>query len=468
MGGYLILANRPFARELLTPKAQPVRSRLRPRFFQDVYAIIVGRKEASRFNWTLPTAEKIMPSISWRLMLLGVLIGAAKQADGQEAQIIGRAVSLEADIFLSFEQPDPDYEISGDMFGIRSRDVPDPPDCLTCPGLPAAVVDQTFDPFDPSPRDRMGLIRSDDFGPFFGVVDTANDVGERLNTAIWTFDVAGYTDLRISIDMAAMGDFEAGDIERGTRDAFAFDLSVDGGPYEFLFASSVDEDATLEYQMELPDPDLPLIALDDPLAMDGVVLNNLFQTLSADVLGTGNQLELRFRAIADGADEVFAFRNLRVEGMADGPSVPVLEGDYSGNGLVEQADLDLVLGNWGAAANDVPATWINDPPEGFVDQNDLDQVLGNWGQISGAPLAATNVPEPSAVMMALLFALLIATGSLIQHMQEHVVFRLLKDHLSPIAVIESVGISHMRHQHALSRHGTFSERQGARTVEPAF
>jgi hypothetical protein len=52
-------------------------------------------------------------------------------------------------------------------------------------------------------------------------------------------------------------------------------------------------------------------------------------------------------------------------------------GDYNSNGTVEQADLDLVLLNWGQPG--VPAGWTNDLPEGNIDQAELDGVLLNWG-----------------------------------------------------------------------------------------
>ena len=84
-----------------------------------------------------------------------------------------------------------------------------------------------------------------------------------------------------------------------------------------------------------------------------------------------------------------------------------IPGDYNGSGLVEQGDLDLVLGFWGSAANDVPATWENDPPEGFVDQAELDKVLGNWGSM-GAQAQALNgaaVPEPATWVLAALSCL---------------------------------------------------------------
>jgi hypothetical protein len=97
--------------------------------------------------------------------------------------------------------------------------------------------------------------------------------------------------------------------------------------------------------------------------------------------------------------------NIRAVGA---PIMEDLPGDYSGNGLVEQADLDLVLGNWGADAANVPATWVSDPPEGFVDQAELDKVLGNWGRTNAANafalrLSGSEVPEPAAVLLAAVF-----------------------------------------------------------------
>jgi hypothetical protein len=84
----------------------------------------------------------------------------------------------------------------------------------------------------------------------------------------------------------------------------------------------------------------------------------------------------------------------------------IVEGDFNGNGWVEQADLDLVLLNWGQAAATVPDTWKNLRPIGSVDQDDLDAVLLHWGQTSlsvAAPVAITTapVPEPMSISLTL-------------------------------------------------------------------
>jgi hypothetical protein len=88
-----------------------------------------------------------------------------------------------------------------------------------------------------------------------------------------------------------------------------------------------------------------------------------------------------------------------------------IPGDYNDSGLVEQADLDLVLGNWGANAASVPPAWSNDLPAGFIDQDELDGVLGNWGANAPAVGAAgalgssslrsaQGVPEPSTLLLS--------------------------------------------------------------------
>lgn len=64
-----------------------------------------------------------------------------------------------------------------------------------------------------------------------------------------------------------------------------------------------------------------------------------------------------------------------------------LEGDFNGDGAVDNDDLNLLLGNWGGTS--VPPEWIN----GFespVDNDELNALLANWG----AGVAA--VPEPNA------------------------------------------------------------------------
>jgi hypothetical protein len=90
----------------------------------------------------------------------------------------------------------------------------------------------------------------------------------------------------------------------------------------------------------------------------------------------GDAFELR----GDGGFETTSFRGFD-DFLVEPPEHVVLQlaGDYNGNGLVEQQDLDLVLVFWGKDAVDVPATWIGPPASRTIDQEELDAVLVNWG-----------------------------------------------------------------------------------------
>ncbi len=77
-----------------------------------------------------------------------------------------------------------------------------------------------------------------------------------------------------------------------------------------------------------------------------------------------------------------------------------LAGDYNGNGTVEQADLDLVLNNWGTSGT--PNGWVGGGPTGVVDQQELDAVLNHWGGVTAPNLAGlSHVPEPAALGLGL-------------------------------------------------------------------
>ena len=75
--------------------------------------------------------------------------------------------------------------------------------------------------------------------------------------------------LLVYLDMAAMGDFEAGP----DGDSFLFEYSLDGGAFQPLFTSSVDEAASQTYFMDRGTQ----VVRDDPLSVNGVLLNNDFQ-----------------------------------------------------------------------------------------------------------------------------------------------------------------------------------------------
>jgi uncharacterized protein YjbI with pentapeptide repeats len=93
-----------------------------------------------------------------------------------------------------------------------------------------------------------------------------------------------------------------------------------------------------------------------------------------------------------------------------------LAGDYNGDGLVEQGDLDLVLSHWGQPASAAPSGWVEDLPVGVISQTHLDQVLLNWGRTSGtmtaALAAAASIPEPgTAALLAVALCVLGCRGN---------------------------------------------------------
>jgi hypothetical protein len=86
-------------------------------------------------------------------------------------------------------------------------------------------------------------------------------------------------------------------------------------------------------------------------------------------------------------------------------SLRFIPGDYNGNGQVEQADLDLVLLGWGDIGP--KDGWNGWGIQASIAQDELDGVLLNWGTLAPEP-SAPPVPEPSAVVLALIMSGLLA------------------------------------------------------------
>lgn len=200
---------------------------------------------------------------------------------------------------LSFTQsPAPGaFTSPGDGFEVYQRGV--------SANIPFALLDDTNAGF---PADTLGIVKSTKLDRWFGVTDLANDDNlSGQGMATWTFDISSYMDLSISIDMAAMGDFEA----TGLADINNWSYSIDGGALQALFTSSVDENASQTYTLESG----AQFTLDDPMLMNGTTLNNDFQTLSAAVLGTGSVLTLQYFSQGDGGTEAYVFDNIQVCGV---------------------------------------------------------------------------------------------------------------------------------------------------------
>ncbi|MEO0728473.1 MAG: lamin tail domain-containing protein, partial [Bacteroidota bacterium] len=220
------------------------------------------------------------------------------------AQTVIASQDFDTPLNLNSQMIDPDgsaFSSAGDMFDVRNESS----------SLPFAISDDSVDASCRGnaafPTDNQGFITcSYPDGNFFGVVDLDNnDNPDGMGTVDWAFQIDDATDLAVSIDMAAMGDFE------NSSDIYNFSYSFDNVNFTPLFSSSVDEAGDQTYTLE----DGDMFTLDDPLQMNGIILNEAFQTFTGSLTGTGAVLYLHFEATNDGGAEAFAFDNIVIEGV---------------------------------------------------------------------------------------------------------------------------------------------------------
>jgi len=198
----------------------------------------------------------------------------------------------------------------GDMFGITSRAT------VGSSGMPFAMGDDSAGSF---PPDTQGIINAGDNGFFFGVVDTDNSNNPSLRGAAeWTFDITGNTSLSVDISAAAMGDFEIS--AAPGPDFNNFTWSIDGSAPAPLFTTSVDEAADQNYTMEGG----AVVNLSDPMSMNGVLLNNNFQTINSLIAGSGATLTIAYDGGGNSGSEAFAFRDLNVNGVPTPGSIALV------------------------------------------------------------------------------------------------------------------------------------------------
>ncbi len=175
------------------------------------------------------------------------------------------------------------------------------------PTIPYSVLDDSLSLYTP---DNLGIIKEGNTDEFFGVTDTVNGDTTDPVVATWVFDVNGVSDLSLSIDMGAMGDFES-------SDWFTWEYQLDGGTVETAFANTVDEAGSYTYVLE---GGLNR-TLSDPMLVDGTILTNDLQTFTTPLTGSGAQLTLTLTARTDGGSEAFAFQNIYIT-SDDGPPPP--------------------------------------------------------------------------------------------------------------------------------------------------
>jgi len=259
--------------------------------------------------------------------------------------------------------------------------------------IPFALVDSSTSG---DPSDTLGVVdAATKTDGWFGITDTVNDDNTTgLVTATWEFDITDASNLEISIDMAAMGDFEA---SVSTGDFFNWTYSIDGGATSALFTSSVDEAGSATYILADGDE----VILNDPLIIanatgDETQLSNVFQTLTSILSGTGETLTITLTGRTDGGSEAFAFDNIVIDGIT---ILTEENADFNQDGNVDGGDFLAWQRGVGTGTTLSEGDANN---SGTVDAADL----AIWQtQFGLAPLSGlVAVPEPSAAILMCLGA----------------------------------------------------------------
>ncbi|MEL7313517.1 MAG: 5'-nucleotidase C-terminal domain-containing protein [Cyanobacteria bacterium J06559_3] len=212
-------------------------------------------------------------------------------------------------------------------------------------GVPFGIADDSVFPISGSvfAPDTQGLIDSTTASTdtFFSAIDLVNDSNPGGSaTATWEFDINNVANLMLSIDMAAMGDFES------SNDSYVWSYSIDGGAFQDIFVGSVDEAGSQTYTMESG----ATPTLDDPLVINGVTLNDEFQTLTEAIMGTGSTLTLQVFGTSDGGSEAYAAQHILIEGGL--VSSLVAAEDFDGNAVNLISSFDPATDNLDGGGGD--------------------------------------------------------------------------------------------------------------------
>ncbi len=230
-------------------------------------------------------------------------------------------------------------------------------------GIPGSLADDSVVDISGGgvfPTDNLGIIDGlrDVNDSFFGASDTINPNNAGVLWAEWQFDIGGASNLSVSLDIAATGDFEGpADPSQPQPDRFDFLYAVDGEAFGPLFTSSVDDGNDVDgagggqsYTMQGG----MVFEHDDPLLFDDgtgpVELNDVFTTFTRSIAETGATLTVRLEAYVENGGEAVAFDNIVVMGQAGPSPAP---GDFDGDGDVDDADIDQYIGKLGTS---VPPT----------------------------------------------------------------------------------------------------------------
>lgn len=346
---------------------------------------------------------------------------AATAVIAEEMLIAGDMNDSSSSNLISYTNPYTDaFSSLGDGFQKYQRNV--------SASIPFDILDDSLFTFT---RDTQGVIDDNNLNEFFGFVDTDNNDNSGPVKATWTFNIAGETELGLSIDIGAMGDFEA-------SDKFQLTVSIDGGSEQLLISSSVDESGSHDYTLAGG----AVKSLNDPMYANGTLLTNVLTTLRAAIQGTGNQLKVTLTAESNGGGEAVVLQNLKIisgfedtenpepilteisaiQGNGDstqmyGDSVTIegiVVGDFQRNDGKDNGDLRGFFVQSLIADNDLSTSeglfvFDGSNPDVDVALGDIVQVSGNVSEFGGmTQVSATDVtiiareaplPEPVAVTL---------------------------------------------------------------------
>lgn len=239
------------------------------------------------------------------------------------------------------ERPEPEFEIIGrdnfdgyEQFMSRTI-VPD----LSSSNTPGTFPNSSLDVFGIVNRDVNSLYSDDSLvslslegmfpltmlDNFLAQADLENaNNPSGTGVVVYTFDITGHDNLALSIDIAAMGDFEA------STDINSISAIVDGAPQQTLLELLVDESASQTYTFQAGNTE----TLDDPIRVNGTLLDNSFQNFVAPIQGTGSVLVLTISCQGNDGLETIAFNNLLIISENG-----VLLGDVNCDGVVTLLDV---------------------------------------------------------------------------------------------------------------------------------
>lgn len=120
--------------------------------------------------------------------------------------------------------------------------------------------------------------------------DLDGDGGSNTKSITWpNLDISGYTNLNLSVDLAAdTGGFD-------TSDQILLEVNIDGSGYTTLMAFTG-------------------TAINTNATNGSITLNTTFQTITENIVGTGNLLDLRLTITVDAANEEFAVDEIILDG----------------------------------------------------------------------------------------------------------------------------------------------------------